>query len=89
MFKEFRHFSNIELKVRKDLNPLKKAEEKDNFEELYDTCEKVEESKETEIVDSGLWLFKVEWNEDKEAVQVSCFSASTTFLFRDYREKVD
>ena len=72
---KFRKRWNAEVTEESDLAPLKDAKENDNLNEVMNAVGMVQGDHErTELVEAGIYIFKVTWNDKVECVQVSAYS---------------
>jgi len=73
---------NCEIEEKSDLSPIKEAKQRDDLTELENAVGLVQgDHAKEKIVTSGVWIFRVTWNEDLESVQVSCYGYSAGIIY--------
>lgn len=79
---EFTKKFNSSVKPESALAPIKEAEEKGVLEELMDKIDRVKGDEERqEIVEGGLYIYRISWNEELEKVQVSCYTYESGIVY--------
>jgi len=85
--KRFTRSFNCEIQENSELAPIKEAKEKGDLEKILNAVSSVKIDKTKEkIVKSGLWIFRITWNDDMEKPQVSCYGYKAGITYKEDNE---
>lgn len=73
---------NCEIEEKSDLSSLKDAKKNEDLRELMDAIGMVQgDHDREELVKSGIWIFRIKWNEKVERVQISAYGYSSGITY--------